>query len=741
MQTKLIARPEGSWLASAVLACALLAGALFVPLWRMELVAPQYPAGLAMYAYGYKFADDPSTRYEDVREINNLNHYIGMKPIEGVLEMRLFIPGIIALIAATMLLSLVTWMRRWLRALIVAGFWVMPLFFVADLQFWLYNYGHTMNPEAPLNTGSFTPKVFGTTHVWNFHSETSFQIGFYLMVLSALTITLLPPAVRWVRLRRQQRERPAPKAGAERLARPGKAAVVGAVLLALALGATAWGASRASAREPGGSSPSTLQARIDNAAPGDVVVVDGGVYDERIVIDKSLTLMGTNRPVIDGGGGGDVVTIAAADVTLSGFLVRGSGRTMSQEPAAIKVAEVDRATISLNTIEDSRFGIYLLSSHESTIRENDIDLGGHVPMGQRGYGIYLWQVGHTSLHGNTISNASDGIHVEFSDHNGMGENTVTDSRYGLHFMYADDNRVLQNIFRDNLAGAVLMFSHELLLKNNEFSNNRKGATGAGILFKDCDNVFLEGNRLLRNKYGLTIEGTPQSIGATAVFMRNLVALNDTGAALMTNAPITFVENAMIDNTVQVEVLGRDAGSRLLSPHAAAPAGDVPATGPHANHQAQPTGSETSTASNEGAAWTINGRGNYWSDYQGYDADGDGVGDEPYRPQPPFAGALTEHGTLRLFQFTLAQQAIDVAADLFPLYEYSAVIEDSGPLMAPPASPALPEGDSLNRELLFVSALLLGASAWLAARLLEVAPPQALLRLWRAVPGSREGTLA
>ena len=211
--TKLVGRPELGWIAPALIACALLLAALLLPLWRMELVAPQYPAGLVMYAYGDRFEGDSGTYYDDVREINGLNHYIGMKPIVEVTEMDLFVPGVLALLAGTLLVSFVSWKRAWLRALILAGFWFMPLFFIADLQYWLYQYGHTMNPEAPLNTGDFTPKVMGTTKVWNFHSENAFDLGFYAMLLAALVITLGPPAIAWMRgrssrVRREPKLRP-----------------------------------------------------------------------------------------------------------------------------------------------------------------------------------------------------------------------------------------------------------------------------------------------------------------------------------------------------------------------------------------------------------------------------------------------------------------------------------------------------------------------------------------------------
>jgi hypothetical protein len=187
-----------------VIAVALLAATIFVPLWRMELVAPQYPEGLVLHAYGYKFAGDSASYYDDIREINGLNHYIGMAPIEEATEMSLFLPAVAALMIVTIAGSFIAWKRRLIRALMIAGFWAMPVFFVADLQYWLYHYGHSMDPEAPLNPGSFTPKVFGSTKVWNFHSETSFEVGFYLMVAAALVITLIPPMLGWLQSRRHR---------------------------------------------------------------------------------------------------------------------------------------------------------------------------------------------------------------------------------------------------------------------------------------------------------------------------------------------------------------------------------------------------------------------------------------------------------------------------------------------------------------------------------------------------------
>jgi hypothetical protein len=87
----------------------------------------------------------------------------------------------------------------------------VPLFFVADLQYWLYNYGHTLDEHAALNTGAITPKVVGTTKVWNFHSENAFETGFYLMVAAAIVISFLPPALRRLQASRRRAHSPESK--------------------------------------------------------------------------------------------------------------------------------------------------------------------------------------------------------------------------------------------------------------------------------------------------------------------------------------------------------------------------------------------------------------------------------------------------------------------------------------------------------------------------------------------------
>ncbi|MGD9890368.1 MAG: NosD domain-containing protein [Dehalococcoidia bacterium] len=676
-------RVQWDRMVAAATAAILLALAIALPLWKMTLLAPQYPGGLHMTAYGDRFAGD-------VREINILNHYIGMKPIEeaDVLELQIFLPAMLLVIVAVLVLGVLP-LPHWLKVAEGIGIWLLPIGIVADLQWWLYRYGHSMDPLAPLRLEPFTPRVFGSTKVMNFHNDAEFAIGFWLLVAAAVVISLGPSLLRAV----------------WELPRTLTGGTAAAILFALILLSGNGGTALAAAEQP------AIAGLIAVAEPGETVTVPPGVYHEQLVIDKPVRLIGKGA-TIDGGGRGDVVVVNANDVELRGFTIRNSGRAVSQEPAGVRLLG-HGALLASNTIEDVFFGINIIGGGHHQIEFNTIRPDKTRAPEWRGHGISMWNSEGNVIRRNTIRDAKDALFISFSHHNFVHGNTVMKNRFGLHYMYAEDNRFTDNVIVDNMSGALVMNSKRLFLKGNQIRNNTRGTIALGLLLKNADDLWAEDNLITGNGTGVSMEDTPQTPGSSVTFTRNLIALNRVGLSLTTTTAATIYENSFVDNGVQVS--GRGTSLMLPSHDGGAapvqPAGDHAA---HAGHVAQAAGSTAPSGAEAKNRWTVDGRGNYWSDYAGYDADGDGVGDLPYRPTSAFATLRDRQPGLDLFRYTPAQQALDTAARLFPVVRPEVVIEDAAPLMTP-ITPLPAAGDGRNLQLLSALLVVVGVPPLLRAR--------------------------
>jgi copper chaperone NosL len=164
-------RRHGTRFAVAAAAAALVGLSSQLPLWTMTMRAPQYPKGLRLHAYGTGI-------WGDLPEINILNHYLGMPPLETPpLEVAAFPFGIALLIV----LCLAAPWHRYLSRLAIAALAVTPLVILGDLQWRLYTFGHSFDPHAPIRLKPFTPPVIGSNTMWNF--ETSSMIGWGIVCL------------------------------------------------------------------------------------------------------------------------------------------------------------------------------------------------------------------------------------------------------------------------------------------------------------------------------------------------------------------------------------------------------------------------------------------------------------------------------------------------------------------------------------------------------------------------------
>ncbi len=158
--------------------------ALFLPVWRMTLRAPQYPDGLKVEIYA-------NTVSGDLREVNGLNHYIGMAEItpDEFPEFR-FIPFfILRFFAFAGLAFLVA--RIPIAAIGYIDFVLFGIVMIADFQGWLARFGQDLDPSAPLTVEPFTPKIIGTTQVWNFGVSSYPTVATILMALAGLAGPLI----------------------------------------------------------------------------------------------------------------------------------------------------------------------------------------------------------------------------------------------------------------------------------------------------------------------------------------------------------------------------------------------------------------------------------------------------------------------------------------------------------------------------------------------------------------------
>jgi nitrous oxidase accessory protein len=420
---------------------------------------------------------------------------------------------------------------------------------------------------------------------------------------------------------------------------------------------------------PGGHA--TIGAALEAAAPGDTIVVAPGVYEERLVIAKSVKLVGEGRPTISGGYKGDVVFVRADDVELNGFVVKASGNRMIASEAGVKVAGA-RARILGNRIVDNLFGVYLKGCKRALIENNTIEGRGELDVGMRGAGIHFFDALHNTIRDNRVFHVRDGVYFDHADFNTVERNEFSELRYGVHYMYCKDNSFFDNVFRDSMGGAAVMYTERVTFRGNQMVGNRRGFNAFGLLLKDCIDSLAEQNVILNNTRGIFLDGAHRN-----VLRRNLVAYNDVGVFFYASAlKNRFSENDFIGNLSTLYTVGRAK-----------------------------------------ADWTPDGVGNYFSDYAGYDLDGDGRGDTEHRLQDAFETMVGSRELLHLFLNSAAADALALAEQSFPLVPTSDQ-RDLAPFMRPVSGVSLDLRGARERGFsLFAagSVLVFAAAGWLLIR--------------------------
>ena len=185
---------------------------------------------------------------------------------------------------------------------------------------------------------------------------------------------------------------------------------------------------------------STLKDAISQAKEFDTIIVKKGTYKEHsIIVDKPLTIIGENYPVIDGELKGEIITITADDVTVDGLFIINVGTSYTEDYAAIRVRRSKNFVIQNLVLEKLFFGIYIEKSKDGKVFHNKI-IGDALEEYNSGNGIQLWYSNNIEIEQNYVEHIRDGIYLEFSD-NCLIKNNVSalNIRYGLHFMFSNDD--------------------------------------------------------------------------------------------------------------------------------------------------------------------------------------------------------------------------------------------------------------------------------------------------------------
>lgn len=173
------------------------------PLYNMTMFAPQYQEGLRLDIYSYKLVG--GNQGQDVKEINVLNHYIGMRDLatEDFNEFK-WLPFVIGIFGLLFLRAAVLGKAAHLVDVTVLYLY-FGLFSLWSFGYKMYQYGHNLDPKAAVRVDPFMPPLFGYKKLANFEVYSYPKLGSYALALAALCL-LAAFVLAWRQWRRDAAE-------------------------------------------------------------------------------------------------------------------------------------------------------------------------------------------------------------------------------------------------------------------------------------------------------------------------------------------------------------------------------------------------------------------------------------------------------------------------------------------------------------------------------------------------------
>ncbi|WP_288373575.1 nitrous oxide reductase family maturation protein NosD [uncultured Marinobacter sp.] len=392
-----------------------------------------------------------------------------------------------------------------------------------------------------------------------------------------------------------------------------------------------------------------LQQQLDSLEPGSSFELPPETLSPLAIRVPGVTVSCAQETVIDGRGQGNTVDILAEGVTFSGCTVRNWGKDLNELDAGIFVArEASGSVVEDNRLQGPAFGVWLDATPDVTVRNNHIRGETSLRSQDRGNGIHLFNTTGALIEGNDISQTRDAIYIETANNNKILNNLMTDLRYGIHYMYSMRNLLEGNVTRGTRTGYALMQSKYLTVLNNRSENDEN----YGILMNFITNSTLRGNVVTGVSEGQTGRVMISGGEGKAVFIYNSLYN-------------TFEGNLFADSNIGIHLTAGSEDNEVFD-------------NAFVNNERQVKYVATRTQS-----WAKEGKGNFWSDYLGWDRNQDGLGDVPYEPNDNVDRLLWKYPEAKVLMFSPAVDTLRWVQAAFPVVK-SAGVTDSHPLMRMPA---------------------------------------------------------
>ncbi|MFD2130905.1 nitrous oxide reductase family maturation protein NosD [Pseudogracilibacillus auburnensis] len=338
----------------------------------------------------------------------------------------------------------------------------------------------------------------------------------------------------------------------------------------------------------------SIQQQIDEATIGDTIILTDGQYEENIVIDKAIKLIGNDGVTFIQQTSEPMISVQANDVVIERIKIH--NKTDYEDSAAILLNGNNNVLKNLE-ITTNGYGIKLDQADNNELSHITITGNEDTPLSKRQHGIDLWKSHHNEIHHTYIKHVKDAIYIEHSNETSVHHNDASHSRYGYHLMFTKNTTIEHNESYENVSGMMIMGTNGTNANHNSLKHNQKNVQSLGLLLFDVEDATITNNDISNNRVGIFVESASHNDISMNNVQSNYIGLQFKGAKSN-----VIHHNSFTANVVQGQA--EDSSNNIT---------------------------------NE----------NYWGDHFGFDLTGDNVSDLTYEVHPFYLIVTNEYPPFQL----------------------------------------------------------------------------------------------